>query len=183
MCDNCRARGLRCVFELAGNIWPSIAEKNAINRRNALLGASHPAVRMAREMALARRGANTRRHLQQHHMPFKRSRDGVTEVPSSSCQNAPSTVMFDHVEAATQDRGGVKKEVDAGVLDCASAGHTGRGNECNTKDQCLMRWCSKMQHAEASSSWEGLVSALCTQLRSCDILSRSEPDMERYKAY
>ncbi|OAQ74426.1 hypothetical protein VFPBJ_09722 [Purpureocillium lilacinum] len=54
MCDNCRARGLRCVFELAGDIRPSIAEKNAINRRNALLGASHPAVRMIREMALAR---------------------------------------------------------------------------------------------------------------------------------
>jgi len=121
MCDNCHARGLQCVFELAGDIRPSLAEKNAINRRNALLGASHPASRMAREMALARRRANTRCHLQPHNMPFKGSRDGVTEVPRSSCQNAPSTVMFDPVRAATQDRGEVKKEVDACVLDDDSA--------------------------------------------------------------
>ncbi|KAK4095624.1 hypothetical protein Purlil1_420 [Purpureocillium lilacinum] len=139
MCDNCLARGLQCVFELAGDIRPSLAEKIAINRRNALLGASHPAVRMAREMALAPRGANTRRHLQQHHMAFKGSRDGVTDVPRSSCQNAPSTVMFDPVRPAIQDRGEAKKDVDAGVLDGASSGHTGRGNECNTKGQCLMR--------------------------------------------
>ncbi|OAQ93906.1 hypothetical protein VFPFJ_00014 [Purpureocillium lilacinum] len=182
MCDNCRARGLQCVFELAGDIRPSLAEKIAINRRNALLGASHPAVRMAREMALAPRGANTWRHLQQHHMAFRGSRDGVTDVPRSSCQNAPSTVMFDPVRPAIQDRGEVKKDVDAGVLDGASSGHTGRGNEGNTKGQCLMRWCSKMQHAEASSSGEGSVSALCTQLCSCEILSRSEPDIDCYKA-
>jgi len=121
MCDNCHARGLQCVFELAGDIRPSLAEKNAINRRNALLGASHPASRMAREMALARRRANAKRHLQPRHMPFKGSRDGVTDVRRSSCQSAPSKVMFDPVRAATQDRGEVKKEVDACVLDDDSA--------------------------------------------------------------
>ena len=45
-----------------------------------------------------------------------------------------------------------------------------------------MRWCSKIQHAEASTSRAGSVSALCTRLCSCDILRRSEPDMDRYKA-
>ena len=91
--------------------------------------------------------------------------------------------MFDHVEAATQDRGGVKKEVDAGVLEGGSGSALVRLAGADVQGQCQMRWYSEIQHAEAGTSQEGSVSALCAQLCSCEILSRSEPDMDCYKAY